>query len=124
MAAAIITGGGGALGKGIADALSKAGFNVVLCDLLEVHAREVSEELGGLPWKVLDVTRLDDVRRVFAEIAAQHGGIDALVNCAGGAMALGVPRGRSLTVTRIIGRALSASTFTARSIVRTPLRAT
>jgi NAD(P)-dependent dehydrogenase (short-subunit alcohol dehydrogenase family) len=93
MAAAIITGGGGALGKGIADALSKAGFNVVLCDLLEVHAREVSEELGGLPWKVLDVTRLDDVRRVFAEIAAQHGGIDALVNCAGGAMALGVPKG-------------------------------
>ena len=93
MSAAIITGGGGALGKGIAGVLSQAGWNVVLADLHEAHAREVSDELGGLPWKVLDVTRLEDVRRVFAEIAAEHGGVKALVNCAGGAMALGVPKG-------------------------------
>lgn len=93
MSAAIITGGGGALGKGIAGVLSAAGWKVVLADLHEAHAREVSEELGGLPWKVLDVTRLDDVRRVFADIAAEHGGVKALVNCAGGAMALGVPKG-------------------------------
>ena len=70
MSAAIITGGGGALGKGIASVLSAAGWKVVLADLLEQHALEVSDELGGLPWKVLDVTKLDDVRRVFAEVAA------------------------------------------------------
>ncbi len=93
MAAAIITGGGGALGRGIATVLSKEGWNVVLADLNEQYAREVSGELGGLPWKLLDVTKLQDVRRVFAEIAAEHGGISALVNCAGGAMALGVPKG-------------------------------
>ncbi|MFN3891173.1 MAG: SDR family NAD(P)-dependent oxidoreductase [Beijerinckiaceae bacterium] len=93
MSAAIITGGGGALGKGIASVLSAAGWKVVLADLLEQHAREVSDELGGVPWKVLDVTKLEDVRRVFAEVAAEHGGIGALVNCAGGAMALGVPKG-------------------------------
>ena len=93
MSAAIITGGGGALGRGIARALSEAGWNVVLAELVEEHAREVSAELGDLPWKILDVTRLEDVRRVFAEIAAEHGGIGALGNCAGGAMALGVPKG-------------------------------
>lgn len=93
MAAAIITGGGGALGKGIAGVLLKAGWNVVLADLFEEHAREVSQELGGIPWKVLDVTKLADVRRVFADIAIEQGGISALVNCAGGAMALRVPKG-------------------------------
>jgi 3-oxoacyl-[acyl-carrier protein] reductase len=92
MAAAIITGGGGSLGKGIASALLKAGWDVVLADLLAEHAREVSHDLCGVPWKTLDVTRLDDVRRVFAEIAAEHDGVKALVNCAGGAMALGVSK--------------------------------
>jgi 3-oxoacyl-[acyl-carrier protein] reductase len=93
MAAAIITGGGGALGAGIATVLSRSGRSVVLADLSEAYAREVSKQVGGLPWKLLDVTNLGEVRRVFAEIAAEHGGIDALVNCAGGAMALGVPKG-------------------------------
>jgi len=95
MATAIITGGGGALGKGIAAKLFATGWSVVLVDFREDYAREVSAEFGGLPWKVLDVTRLSDVRRVFGEIVSEYGALSALVNCAGGAMALGVPK-RSL----------------------------
>jgi 3-oxoacyl-[acyl-carrier protein] reductase len=92
MDVAIVTGGGGALGKGIAARLKSDGWRVVLCDLLAEHAQEVSDELGGLPWKVLDVTRLEDVRRVFHEIAEEHGTVGALVNSAGGAMSLRVPK--------------------------------
>lgn len=93
MAGVIVTGGGGALGRGIAHSLVEAGRDVVLADLVADHAREVSDELGGVPWKQLDVTSLEAVTRVFAEITSERGGISALVNCAGGAMALRVPKG-------------------------------
>ena len=92
MELAIVTGGGGALGRGIATALTAKGWRVVLAELVPDHAREVSEELGGLPWKILDVTKLADVQRVFGEIVEEHGVPAALVNAAGGAMSLRVPK--------------------------------
>ncbi len=92
MELAIVTGGGGALGRGVATALKAKGWRVMLLDMVQEHAQEVSTELGGLPWKILDVTKLADVQRVFAEIAEEHGAIGALVNAAGGAMSLRVPK--------------------------------
>ena len=96
MRVAIVTGGGGALGKGICIALAARGWRVAIVDIKLAFAQEVAATLDQS--RVAAVTRLDvvdgaEVSRVFAGIAEEHGGIDALVNCAGGAMALGVPKG-------------------------------
>lgn len=96
MPVAIVTGGGGALGKGICAALLADGWCVVIADAVEAYARETEAALGAsaaVGVKVLDVTILPDVQRVFGEVAQAHGGIDALVNCAGGAMALRIRKG-------------------------------
>src|SRR5262245_65594536 len=95
MPVAIVTGGGGALGKGICMALAADGWRVVIADVVEAYARETAAALGApaASLKVLDVGVLADVQRVFAEVADEHGSIDALVNCAGGAMALKVRKG-------------------------------
>jgi NAD(P)-dependent dehydrogenase (short-subunit alcohol dehydrogenase family) len=96
MPVAIVTGGGGALGRGISAALVAGGWRVAITDLVESYARETQDALGAnapVSLHTLDVTRLADVQRVFADVARDHGGIDALVNCAGGAMALDIRKG-------------------------------
>src|SRR5262249_22360641 len=95
MPVAIVTGGGGALGKGISKALAAEGWRVVITDLVEAYAKETAAALGmpAASMKVLDVSALAEVQRVFAEVADEHGTIDALVNCAGGAMALNIRKG-------------------------------
>lgn len=96
MATAIVTGGGGALGKGICTSLVAGGWTVVVADLVEAHARETFDAVGGAPRaavKVLDVTDLAAVQRVFGEIAREHDDVRALVNAAGGTLALRVPKG-------------------------------
>jgi NAD(P)-dependent dehydrogenase (short-subunit alcohol dehydrogenase family) len=69
---------------------------VVISDVVEAYARETAAALppsapAGI--KVFDVANLADVQRAFAEVADEHGSIDALVNCAGGAMALKIRKG-------------------------------
>jgi 2-hydroxycyclohexanecarboxyl-CoA dehydrogenase len=95
MPVAIVTGGGGALGKGIGTALAADGWRVVIADVVEAYARETAVALGqsAAGVKLLDVSVLADVQRTFAEVAHEHGRIDALVNCAGGAMALNIRKG-------------------------------
>jgi NAD(P)-dependent dehydrogenase (short-subunit alcohol dehydrogenase family) len=96
MPSAIVTGGGGALGRGICAALVADGWRVVIADIVEDYARETAAALGAeaaAGVKTLDVARLPDVERVFAEVDHEHGGIAALVNCAGGAMALNIRKG-------------------------------
>jgi NAD(P)-dependent dehydrogenase (short-subunit alcohol dehydrogenase family) len=96
MPVAIVTGGGGALGKGISAALIADGWQVVIADAIEACGRETAVALGlpaAASVKVLDVSVLADVQRIFAEVAHEHGTIDALVNCAGGAMALRIRKG-------------------------------
>jgi NAD(P)-dependent dehydrogenase (short-subunit alcohol dehydrogenase family) len=96
VATAIVTGGGGALGKGICTSLVADGWRVVVADKVPEFARETVDALGGVPrarMVVLDVTDLAAVRRVFAEIANEDAELAALVNAAGGTLALRVPKG-------------------------------
>lgn len=96
MPLAFVTGGGGALGQGICRSLIRDGWQVVVADLLETHAREVAEALGGGPAAtplVLDVKDYAAAKSAIDAVAERHGGLDALVNCAGGTLALKVPKG-------------------------------
>lgn len=86
---AIVTGGTGGLGEAVVAALLAAGAAVVVphrraADLAELRARLGLPESAPLGGMVLDLTDEAAVQRAYAEAAAQHGGLDILVNIAGG----------------------------------------
>lgn len=81
--AVVVTGGTRGVGAGIAKAFLGAGADVVVC------ARRPPDEpveLGGrkTEFRPLDLREPDAVRAFFAEVAADYGRLDALVNNAGG----------------------------------------
>lgn len=85
---ALVTGGSKGIGKGAAEALSKAGAIVVICardhEEVEAAAREISESSGN---KVLpvpaDVTDPKDVDHLMRKIKDEVGAVDILVNNVG-----------------------------------------
>jgi len=86
---AVITGGGGAIGLGIADRLLAAGAAVVINDIDEPHLQKVHSILAKtydeslIEKIVFDVTDYESVEKGFKEISRRLGGIDILVPNAG-----------------------------------------
>lgn len=84
---AIVTGGGRGLGQYMAEALSDAGANVVLCsrkkEALEGVKEEIEEKGGEALALACDVTEPDDVERVASEAEESFGAVDILVNNSG-----------------------------------------
>jgi rhamnulose-1-phosphate aldolase/alcohol dehydrogenase len=82
---AIVTGGGGGIGKAIADKLAAEGACVVLTDIAEerlieanaTYKRDVSTYAAG------DVTNPDQVEATFEKACLEFGGVDIVVHCAG-----------------------------------------
>lgn len=76
----LVTGGLGALGRSVAEVLAERGARIALVDRApgtDVKAAEMV--LGGI-----DLTDPASAERAFADAAQRLGGIDALVNVAGG----------------------------------------
>lgn len=80
--AALVTGGGGGLGAGTAQALAARGAKVAVLDVNEDRTRKVAEEIGGLPI-VCDVTSDTSAEAAVAQAREAHGPARVLVNCAG-----------------------------------------
>ncbi|CAN5364497.1 SDR family NAD(P)-dependent oxidoreductase [soil metagenome] len=81
---ALVTGGAGGLGRGIARALLKAGARVELWDANAAALAEAASELGsGASIRTLDITDTGAVERAADEVFAAHGRVDILVNNAG-----------------------------------------
>ncbi len=84
---AIVTGGGRGLGQYMAEALSDAGANVVLCSRKKEALEEVKEGIEARGGKALalacDVTEPDDVENVVSETEEHFGAVDILVNNSG-----------------------------------------
>ena len=84
---AIVTGGNGGIGLGIARGLARAGANVAIAARnVEKNAAAVAElrGLGGGAIELrVDVTQSADVQRMVAETVAELGGVDILVANAG-----------------------------------------
>ena len=85
---AVITGGGGGIGRAIALAMASVGADVVIGDIVPERCEETVarvEELGrralGVP---TDVTDTDQVRALVDRANEEFGRIDILVNNAGG----------------------------------------
>ena len=84
---AIVTGGGRGLGQYMAEALSDAGANVVLCSRKKEALDEVKEGIEARGCRALalrcDVTDPDDAENVASEAEKCFGTIDILVNNGG-----------------------------------------
>ncbi len=78
---ALITGGAGGIGRGIARAFIEAGHRVVLADRDAESVGAAARELGAASI-ALDITDAGAVEAAFAELATD-GGVDVLVNNAG-----------------------------------------
>jgi NAD(P)-dependent dehydrogenase (short-subunit alcohol dehydrogenase family) len=105
---AIVTGGGRGLGQYMAEALSDAGANVVLCSRKKEALEEVKEEIEAKGSKALaltcDVTEPGDVENVVKETEERFGAIDVLVNNSGatwGAPTLEMPLEKFDLVVRV-----------------------
>jgi len=84
---AIVTGGGGGMGRGIVEAFADHGAKVVVAELDEQRAEEtasaVNERGGTAVAVVADVRERADCERVADVALSQHGPIDVLVNNVG-----------------------------------------
>jgi 3-oxoacyl-[acyl-carrier protein] reductase len=102
MPIALVTGSGSLIGDGIARALAAAGWQLALTDLNPQLARNVAD---GIPASAvrcaekMDVTDSAEIARVVGTLTNGGGGIDALVNVAGGGRGLGVPMVNFVEVT-------------------------
>jgi 3-oxoacyl-[acyl-carrier protein] reductase len=84
---AVVTGAGSGMGAAIARLFAQEGAAVALLDLNEQQCKEIAAECAGYgvgtSYHAVDVTDSDGVQAVMAAVAAEHGGIDILVNSAG-----------------------------------------
>jgi 3-oxoacyl-[acyl-carrier protein] reductase len=77
---ALITGGLGAIGLGIAERLQRSSIQTVIADLPLGDAEKASARFDVVS---VDVTREAQVADLFSELDRRYGRLDILVNCAG-----------------------------------------
>jgi 3-oxoacyl-[acyl-carrier protein] reductase len=84
---ALVTGAGIGIGAATAVAFARAGYRVVVTELLEEEGRFVAEDIvsggGEAEYHRLDVTRTDEVDAVVANVQDRHGPLRAVVANAG-----------------------------------------
>ena len=81
---ALITGGGGGIGGGLAQAFAEKGMRLVLADIDMAHAREQAAQFGDDAIAVaLDVTSLESWAAAKAVARERFGQVDVLCNNAG-----------------------------------------
>ena len=85
---ALVTGGGGGIGAGIALTLARHGAHVAVLDIVSERAQHVAGQVEALGCQALpleaDVMDTDQLRQAIAEADERFGRIDILVNNAGG----------------------------------------
>ncbi|HKY09793.1 MAG TPA: SDR family NAD(P)-dependent oxidoreductase [Candidatus Binatia bacterium] len=86
----VITGGAGGIGRAVAKRLAREKQDVLIMDVNGNAGAQVAAEFNergiALEFLRVDVTSEQEVQSAFDKIKAEHGGIDVLVNVAGGSM--------------------------------------
>jgi NAD(P)-dependent dehydrogenase (short-subunit alcohol dehydrogenase family) len=84
---AIVTGGGGGIGRELCHALAEMGADIALVDTNQENMEKVAQELRSYGRSVMicetDVTKAREVENTVSRALGQWGRIDILVNCAG-----------------------------------------
>lgn len=78
---AVISGGGGGIGRACCQRFADEGWTVVVADIDIDSARETERLCGGVARR-LDLASPDDIRAFAESLAADFGHVDALVNSA------------------------------------------
>lgn len=83
---ALVTGGGGGIGRAVAIKLAGAGARVLVADWAEEAARTVADEVSGFgeaDWLFVDVGDRDSVEQMISHAFSRFGQLDIVVHCAG-----------------------------------------
>jgi NAD(P)-dependent dehydrogenase (short-subunit alcohol dehydrogenase family) len=85
---AIVTGGGGGIGRAIALGYAEAGADVVIADIIPERCEETAQRVRDLGRRALaaptDVMDTDQIRATVARAETEFGRVDILCNNAGG----------------------------------------
>jgi NAD(P)-dependent dehydrogenase (short-subunit alcohol dehydrogenase family) len=85
---AIVTGGGGGIGRAIALTLAGAGANIVIAEIIPERCENVAAEVRALGRRVIaprtDMADTEQIRTMVGEARREFGRIDILVNNVGG----------------------------------------
>lgn len=79
----LITAGAGGIGRAMTDVFYKAGARVHICDVVQSSIDETIGAFPGVTASLTDVSKLDDVDRLFRDVQSNLGGLDCLINNAG-----------------------------------------
>ena len=79
----LITAGAGGIGRAMTDVFHQAGARVHICDVVKSTLGETLSAFPGVTGTIADVSKLDDVDRLFADVSKHLGGLDCLINNAG-----------------------------------------
>ena len=81
---AVVTGAGRGVGFGIAQEMAAAGACVVVTDLGQENVDAAAVQIGsGAEGLTADVTQLDSMEAMYAEVIRRHGRLDAVIANAG-----------------------------------------
>lgn len=117
---AVVTGGGGGIGRAVARAFQAAGASVAVVDVDPARAEETAACLQDGPQArayKLDVSDPYAVEHTWAEIASELGGFDVLVNGAGTATRATLDRMPPEDWLRVVGVNLNGPFFCTRYAV-------
>jgi NAD(P)-dependent dehydrogenase (short-subunit alcohol dehydrogenase family) len=79
----LVTAGASGIGRAIAATFAEHGARVHICDVDRGALETCRRELPAVTQTVADVSKLEDVERLFADVKRELGGLDVLVNNAG-----------------------------------------
>ncbi|KAJ4264268.1 hypothetical protein NW762_005463 [Fusarium torreyae] len=80
---AVITGGGGGIGRALAEYLISKGKKVLLAGRTESNLKSTAKEIGAAGYYVLDTGKTADIPEFIKKITSEHPELDCLINNAG-----------------------------------------
>ena len=79
----LVTAGAAGIGRAIAQTFAEHGARVHICDVAQAALEACAREQPDISHSLADVSRVDEVDRLFADVKRELGGLDVLVNNAG-----------------------------------------
>ncbi|KAF2101387.1 NAD(P)-binding protein [Rhizodiscina lignyota] len=80
---ALITGGGGGLGRAMAETLIAMGKSVIIAGRTESNLKKTASEIGAKDYYVLDVGNISAISGFVKDIVSKHPELDCVINNAG-----------------------------------------
>ena len=79
----LITAGAAGIGRAMTEVFHAAGARVHICDVIQSSIDETRKAFPGVTATLADVSKLQDVEHLFADVKQHLGGLDCLINNAG-----------------------------------------